>query len=45
MHLSERAVMRASSVLLIAASVTVLALVFGLLLGAVIVPWVASWLG
>jgi hypothetical protein len=37
--------MRLSSAMLIAASVAVLALVFGLLLGAVIVPWVASWLG
>jgi hypothetical protein len=37
--------MRVSSVVLIAASVTVLALVFGLLLGPVIVPCVASWLG
>jgi hypothetical protein len=34
--------MRASSVVLIAAVVTVLALVLGLLVGAVIVPW---WLG
>jgi hypothetical protein len=31
--------MRASSVVLIAAVVTVLALVFGLLFGSVIVPW------
>jgi hypothetical protein len=31
--------MRASSVVLIAAVVTVLTLVFGLLVGAVIVPW------
>jgi hypothetical protein len=35
--------MRASSVVLIAAVITVLALVFGLLIGAVIVPWLASW--
>jgi hypothetical protein len=34
--------MRASGVVLIAAVVTVLALVLGLLVGAVIVPW---WLG
>jgi hypothetical protein len=31
--------MRVSNVVLIAAVVTVLALVFGLLVGAVIVPW------
>jgi hypothetical protein len=31
--------MRVSNVVLIAAGVTVLALVFGLLVGAVIVPW------
>jgi hypothetical protein len=34
--------MRASSVVLISAVVTVLALVLGLLVGAVMVPW---WLG
>jgi hypothetical protein len=37
--------MRASRVVLIASAVTVLALVLGLLLGAVIVPWVTSWFG
>jgi hypothetical protein len=35
--------MRLSSVVLIAAVAAVLALVFGWLVGAVIVPWVASW--
>jgi hypothetical protein len=35
--------MRASRVVLIAAVAAVFALVFGWLVGAVIVPWVASW--
>jgi hypothetical protein len=36
-------VKRVSGIVLIAAVAAVLALVFGWLVGAVIVPWVASW--
>jgi hypothetical protein len=35
--------MRASSLVVIAVAVAVVALLFGWLVGAVIVPWVASW--
>jgi hypothetical protein len=37
--------MRASDVVLIAAVVTFFALVSGLLIGAVILPWAIGWLG
>jgi hypothetical protein len=37
--------MRASNVVLLAAVVTFFALVFGLLIGAVIMPWLIGWLG
>jgi hypothetical protein len=36
-------VMRGSSLVLIAAAASVVALLFGWLVGAVIVPWLASW--
>jgi hypothetical protein len=35
--------MRGSSLVFIAAAAAVVALLFGWLVGAVIVPWVASW--
>ena len=38
-------VKRVPGIVLIASAVAFLALVFGLLVGAVIVLWIASWLG
>jgi hypothetical protein len=42
---TEMSVKRVPGIVLIASAVAFLALVFGLLVGAVIVPWIASWLG
>ena len=42
---TEVSVKRVPGIVLIASAVAFLALVFGLLVGAVIVPWIASWLG